>query len=216
VNAAARDGAPLRVLVVCTGNVCRSPAGELLLRAGLGTAADVEVASAGLGALAGEPVAQPMARLLRARGLDPAPFVARQLEASDVRAADLVLTMTTAQRRAVVTSVPAAVRRTFTLPEFADVAALAEVDRLPGGPAERMAGVLRAAPRARALRGAAQDDDIEDPYGRSDEVFARVFAAIDTAVDRLLREIREPAVSITHGDGSRRLAGVTRPGGDTR
>jgi protein-tyrosine phosphatase len=204
------------VLVVCTGNVCRSPAAELLLRAGLGDGTDIEVASAGLGALAGAPVAEPMARLLRARGVDPSPFVARQLEASDVRAADLVLTMTTAQRRAVVTSVPAAVRRTFTLPEFADVAALAEVDRLPGGPAERIAAVLGAAPRARALRGAAQDDDIEDPYGRPDEVFAQVFTAIDTAVDRLLREIREPAIAVTQRDDNRRLVGLTRSGGDTR
>jgi protein-tyrosine phosphatase len=216
VNAAPPSGAPLRVLAVCTGNVCRSPAAELLLRAGLGTSAAIEVASAGLGALAGEPVAAPMARLLRARGVDPAPFVARQLEASDVRDADLVLTMTTAQRRAVVTSVPAAVRRTFTLPEFADVAALAEVDRLPGGPAERVAAVLRAAPRARALRGGAPEDDIEDPYGRPDNVFARVFAAIDSAVDRLLRELREPALAITHGDGNRRLVETTRSGGDTR
>ena len=108
-----------------------------------------------------------------------------------------------ARRRSVVTSVPAAVRRTFTLVEFADVAELAEVDRLPGGPAERIAAVLRAAPRARALRGGAPDDDIEDPYGRSADVFARVFAAIDSAVDSLLRVIREPSA-------------VTPSGGDTR
>jgi protein-tyrosine phosphatase len=215
VNAGARDGAPLRVLVVCTGNVCRSPASELLLRAGLEAAADVEVTSAGLSALAGAPVAAPMDRLLAEHGADPAHFVARQLESDDVRGADLVLTMTAAQRRAVVTRVPAAVRRTFTLLEFADVAEVAEVDRLPGGPAERLAAVIQAAPRARALRGGAPEDDIEDPYGRPEEVFTRVFTAIDAAVDRVLRQIREPAATTPH-QGARGPAGMTRSGDDTR
>ncbi|MGY1606519.1 MULTISPECIES: arsenate reductase/protein-tyrosine-phosphatase family protein [unclassified Geodermatophilus] len=187
---------PLRVLVVCTGNICRSPAAELLLRAGLGPAAGVEVTSAGLSAPVGEPVAEPMARLLRAQGVDPGVSTARQVQPGAVRDADLVLTMTAAQRRAVVTSVPSAVRRTFTLVEFADVAALVGVARLPGGPAERIAAALRAAPVARAQRtGTTAEDDIEDPYGRSEDVFSRVLDRIDGAVERLLRELREPALS---------------------
>ncbi len=208
----------LRVLVLCTGNVCRSPAAELLLRRGLGPAAGVEVTSAGTSALEGEPVAGPMARLLRARGIEPDGFAARQLQPADVRDADLVLTMTTAQRRSVVSSVPGAVRRTFTLVEFAELAAVAEVDRLPGGPADRIAAVLRAAPRARARR-TSTGDDVEDPYGRPPEVFERVLGAIAAAVDRLLSEVVEGGADtpvVTDRDADARPNAVARTGGDSQ
>lgn len=185
MSGSAGAGTPLRVLVVCTGNVCRSPAVELLLRSRLGGAAGIEVGSAGLDALVGEPVAAPMARLLLAAGADPGRFTARQLEASDIRAADFVLTMTAAQRRTVVTILPSAVRRTFTLMEFAAIAELVAPDAGGGGPAERAAAIVEAAPRARALRGPAGDDDVEDPYRRSDEVYERVFGVVDDAVARV-------------------------------
>jgi protein-tyrosine phosphatase len=182
--AAARPPFPL--LVVCTGNICRSPAAELLLRAGLGDDAGVAVSSAGLAARAGEPVAAPMARLLAARGVEPGGFVARQLDPPALRSTGLVLTMTAAQRSAVVTRAPAAVRRAFTLQEFAELARLA--GDLPGAghPAERLAALVAEAPRLRALRTGPRDDEIEDPYGRSDDVFARVLTRIEAAVEVLL------------------------------
>jgi protein-tyrosine phosphatase len=213
-------GEPLLALVVCTGNICRSPAAELLLRGGLGPDSGIEVASAGLDALAGEPMAEGMSRRLQARGVDPSGFTARQLQPAAVRDAGLILTMTAAQRRAVVTEVPAAVRRTFTLVEFVEVAELTGVDRVAGGPGERVAEVLQAAPRARALRARASgQDDIEDPYRRSDEVFARVFSTIDAAVERLLRVLRASDVDgavMTQGDAGGVTATLTRAGDDTR
>jgi protein-tyrosine phosphatase len=204
------SGTAVQILVVCTGNICRSPAAELLLRAGVGDAAGIAVTSAGLDALVAEPVAEPMARLLRARGVDPGGFSARQLHPSAVREAAVVLTMTAAQRRAVVSSVPSAVRRAFTLREFASIAELVGIDRLPGDPAERVAGVLSAAPGARTSRVLSdRDDDIEDPYGRSSEVFAQVFAAIEAEVDRLLGVLvpraaaTGPGVPLTRSSGDR-------------
>ncbi|WP_204331651.1 arsenate reductase/protein-tyrosine-phosphatase family protein [Geodermatophilus sabuli] len=174
------------LLVVCTGNICRSPAAELLLRAGLGEDAGIAVASAGLAARAGEPVAAPMARLLAERGVQPAGFVARQLQPPVLRSAGVVLTMTTAQRSAVVTRAPSAVRRAFTLHEFAELASLA--GELPGQvrPVDRLVALIAAAPRLRALRTGPRDDDVEDPYRRSDEVFGRVLARIDADVAALL------------------------------
>jgi protein-tyrosine phosphatase len=173
------------VLVVCTGNICRSPAAELLLRAGLGDAGP-QVASAGLAARAGEPVAAPMARLLLARGIDPGGFTARQLQPPAVRAAAVVLTMTTEQRSAVVTRVPAAVRRVFTLREFAGLARLGAGPGagLPeqGGPAGRLAALVAAAPRLRALRTGPREDDVEDPYGLPEEVFVRSLDHVEAAV----------------------------------
>ena len=179
-------GAPAPpVLFVCTGNVCRSPAAELLLRDALGPETGLQVASAGLGALAGEPVAPPMARLLRERGVDPEGFRARQLVPPQARAAAVVLTMTAEQRAAVVLRVPAAVRRCFTLVEFADLLGLVAPPS-SGSPAERLVALVAAAGRARALRAVSEDDDVEDPYRRPDEVFDRVFTRIADAVDRLV------------------------------
>jgi protein-tyrosine phosphatase len=80
---------PLRVLVVCTGNICRSPAVERLLAAGLGAAyrgrdtgglaPAIEVASAGTGGMVGWPMPDEMAALVASRGVDPTGFEARQL-----------------------------------------------------------------------------------------------------------------------------------------
>jgi protein-tyrosine phosphatase len=176
------------VLVVCTGNICRSPAAEAWLGAGL-AGSDVDVASAGLHACTGEPIAPEMARML---DVPPPPRPARQLTAPLVTGAGLVLTMTRDQRRSVVTLVPAAVRRTFTLREFAELAVLARAGALlPAGrsPGRVLADVVAAAPRLRPLRSAGAPEDVEDPYGRDDAVFARVAGEIRQAVDQVLAAV---------------------------
>ncbi|PRY49350.1 protein-tyrosine phosphatase [Geodermatophilus tzadiensis] len=182
---------PFEVLVVCTGNICRSPAAEAWLAAGL-AGSDVRVSSAGLHACTGEPIAEQMARLL---DVAPPRTPARQLGAALVARAGLVLTMTRDQRRGVVTLVPAAVRRTFTLREFADLAGAARAEGVvPAGatPGRALAAVVTAAPRLRPLRPAGAPDDVEDPHGRDDEVFARVAAEIRESVDRVLATVRAP------------------------
>ena len=84
------------VLVVCTGNVCRSPYVHRLLVAELG--AGVRVASAGTGALEGYPMDRRAAERLRRAGGDPEGFVARQVDEEILDGADLVLTATRAHR----------------------------------------------------------------------------------------------------------------------
>jgi len=188
----AQPGA-VSVLLVCTGNVCRSPAAEVLLRAGLGRRSGLRVASAGLEARVGEPVDEPMRRLLADRGLSTAAAAARQLTPDLVRAADLVLTMTTQQRAGVVAQVPVAVRRTFTLREFAELAALVAPEVGAGGPVARLRALVQAAPRARARREAGPGhDDVEDPFRRPEAVHARALAAIDDAVATLLAALGRP------------------------
>lgn len=88
------------VLVLCVGNICRSPTAEYLLRARAEAAGQaMEVASAGLGALVGHE-ADPLAREVAAEhGLDLAPHRARQLTGEMLRQHDLVLVMEDWQRR---------------------------------------------------------------------------------------------------------------------
>jgi protein-tyrosine phosphatase len=124
-------------------------------------------------------------------------FRARQVTPVDVTGADLVLVMTAEQRRALSAQVPVAVRRIFTLREFAE---LAELTRLaghtPGGPVlpatvpQALASLVAAAPRLRSRRSGG--DDVEDPYRRGGEVYVRSLAAIDAAVARIGRALRIP------------------------
>lgn len=177
------------VLVVCTANVCRSPAAEVLLQAALGPASGIAVGSAGLRARAGEPMAPEMARLLSV----PAGTVrARQFLPAAARDAGLVLTMTRAHRAAVVSAVPAALRRTFTLRELAALVELADEAGAvpPTGPAERLAALVGLAPRYRGLRSSGPDDDVDDPYGKDAPAYAHAVDVLRTSVAAIAAALR--------------------------
>lgn len=106
------------VLVVCIGNICRSPMGEALIAAAL---PELKVASAGVGALVGQP-ADPLAReLMHKRGLDIAPHRARQLTGSMCQEADLILVMDEEQRLHINQRHPLARGKVFRLGEVARV-----------------------------------------------------------------------------------------------
>ncbi len=86
----------MRILVVCTGNTCRSPLGEVLLRAHLATEptlAHVTVASAGTSAWSGAPASEGSYLVALERGLDLSAHRATALTIDIVRQADLILAM---------------------------------------------------------------------------------------------------------------------------
>ena len=120
---------PFRILCVCTGNICRSPATERLLAYALGTT--VDVASAGTYPLIGRSISPPMDTLIAGAGADPDGFLARGVTAALLQEADLVLAMTRDHRRAIEMA-PAVVRRSFTLREFARLVAAIDPATLPG------------------------------------------------------------------------------------
>ena|SRR5690625_2604462 len=188
-----RSGDDFTVLVVCTGNVCRSPAIERLFRSAFGSAG-ITVHSAGTGALIGEPIQPPMARLLEERGVDGGSFAARQVTEEQVDSADIILTATREHRAAVVEQVPSAIRRTFTVREFARLVDRVDPVRLdvaagPGGPpAKRFAALV---PLAAAERAQVDPelDNIVDPYRRSDAVYQESFGQIIEAVRSIVRVV---------------------------
>jgi len=177
------------ILAVCTGNVCRSPAAERLLANQLGPS--VSVSSAGTHALVDHPISEPMAVLLRQAGVDPEPFQGRRLSEQMLKEADLVLTMTLAQRGLVVEICPSAVRRTFTLREFARLMSWVDPSVLPSGTAAdrlRAAIPIAAAGRGRGRRSP-DDGDVIDPFRLSNTVYADSFAQITSAVDSIVYSI---------------------------
>lgn len=111
------DGVPMsarRVLMVCTGNVCRSPMATVLWRERFGDHAML-VGSAGLNALTGYGIDPDAEAVLAEHGLSGKPHVARQLTANLVDAADIVLVMQRDQVAAVQALSPRAGGCTFLL-----------------------------------------------------------------------------------------------------
>lgn len=178
---------PVSVLAVCTGNICRSPAAERLLAAMLGDG--VHVGSAGTHALVGEPISAPMVPLLQSAGADTEGFAARQLTGAIVRPTHLVLAMTRAHRAAAVEVWPGAVRRAFTLREFARLLADVDAKDLAGDTvADRlMAAIPLAASRRAAV--APGEDNVVDPYRRGDGVYVAAFDQILPAVQTIARAV---------------------------
>ena len=114
------------ILVVCVGNICRSPMAEGLLRQSL---PDRRIASAGIDALAGQP-ADPIAiELMRARDLDITAHRARQLQPRMIIDAGMVLVMELAHRRHLESQYPPARGKIFRLCEEASAASEARQRR---------------------------------------------------------------------------------------
>lgn len=182
------------VLVVCTGNVCRSPLVERLLRPALGPAG-IRVGSAGTGALVGAAMDPRAAARLRAHGGDPAGFVARQLTPALVDEADLVLTATRAHRAAVVAMRPSALRHTFALLDFADLVADLPADRPAGLAQSSVRKVVVVAARRRAVvpPRPAHLADVVDPYGRQDAVFDAMAEQVLAALPAVTRVLGVPS-----------------------
>jgi protein-tyrosine phosphatase len=187
------------ILTVCTGNICRSPLAEQLLRARFAEAGirGIEVASAGLNAVVGAPMEPIPAELSRRYGGDPDGAVGQQLADHHVAAADLVLTMTVEQRDELVRRHPRGAHRTFTIVEFARL--LAVLDDEPGDAAAGGTSVLTAVGatlrRTRLVAGAARqrgavrlapEDDIVDPMRRERSVHESVAEQLSLTTSRLV------------------------------
>lgn len=88
-----------KLLVLCTGNICRSPVAAARLKQVVEAGGkDIEVRSAGLGALVGHPADPSALAVAEARGLDVSGHVAQQLTPDLIHWADLILVMEHDQR----------------------------------------------------------------------------------------------------------------------
>lgn len=87
------------VLVVCVGNVCRSPLGERILAA---AAPHLQVTSAGVGALVGAGADAMMSEVAAANGVSLAGHIARGFDAMDAAEKDLILVMAPEHKRDII------------------------------------------------------------------------------------------------------------------
>lgn len=145
----------MRILTVCTGNICRSPVAERLLQAGLDQVlpGGFVVTSAGTRAMVGDPIQPPSAEIVRTFGGNPENFAARQLTSRILRGVDLVLTMTSGHRGEVLQLDASLLKRTFTIREFARM-----LDVLDERAAAAPAGTPAGRPAGDTAGGAGTDD----------------------------------------------------------
>lgn len=171
-----RSAEPVDVLVVCTGNLCRSPIIATVLA---GAAPTLTVRSAGTAAPVGEPW-HPLAIEALAEAGHAVSGHAHRLRRADVAAASLILTAEGMHRGAVVQLDAHAEDRCFTLLEAARLLTLAPA---PAG--------LGAAGLAAHLTAALQEnpqehnDDLPDPIAGTIDDFRACLARVDHAVDGL-------------------------------
>lgn len=116
------------LLVVCVGNICRSPVGERLLRAAL---PDVTVTSAGIAALVGHAADETAAKVAAGHGLSLEGHVSRQLTAELGAGQDLILVMEAGHKREIERRFPQLSGRTMLFDQWTGMKGIADPYRQP-------------------------------------------------------------------------------------
>jgi len=105
------------ILVVCVGNICRSPVAERMLQRML---PEKNISSAGVGALVGHPVDEIAAQVAAKHGLDTSGHLARQLTPELCRGQELILAMSDENREQIYRIAPEARGKVMLIGKWLD------------------------------------------------------------------------------------------------
>lgn len=182
----------MKVLFVCTGNICRSPIAERVLRhLGEAEGIDLDVSSAGTRAINGLEMHPESVRVLRSKGLDYHGFRSQMLTPELAAQSDLVLGMTREHRAVARQLAPSRWKRMYALREIADVGS--------------DGGVGKATHERRIAGPTDSTLDIEDPMGKPAAVFDQVGGVIQQSMYGVIEWItqRQAEPSIMSGTEER-------------
>ncbi len=189
---------PFRVLFVCSGNICRSALAEHVLRAQLAHIPTIQVGSAGTIATDGDRMPPQALALTERMGGTGTLHKARRVTASLLEGADLVLVAAREHRSLTASLAPRINRRLFTIRQFARLAEgltawdLAGAGLMPTmAPAERLRALVDVVASRRGMIAPDDpaDDDVIDPFGRSDSVYEQSGRELAPAIDQLVASI---------------------------
>ncbi|WP_062212898.1 arsenate reductase/protein-tyrosine-phosphatase family protein [Demequina oxidasica] len=167
-----------RVLMVCTGNICRSPAMHYLAARNWAEAA--EVSSAGTYAEIGMDVPSPMRRSASAAGLAIPRHQPTQLDEGLIARADLVLVATESHRRWIEGEFGTVPDHVFGLKQAAELASRAPAPH--GETASARLANAAAVLRAEHNRERAPLRSLDDPWSRDQATYDRVYGEIADAL----------------------------------
>lgn len=173
-------------MVVCTGNICRSPIGEVLLAKGLADLGHVaRVHSAGTRATLGA-ADPPVVELMAEAGHDLAAHRSRQLDRELLAGADLVIGMAREHVREAVMLEPSILDRTFTLKELVRRGEAHGGRRRDESLPDWLARLVDGR-QVSDLMGDDPNDDVEDPYRRRGTVYRKAVEEIAALTAELVR-----------------------------
>ncbi|OZG68567.1 arsenate reductase/protein-tyrosine-phosphatase family protein [Bifidobacterium eulemuris] len=180
----------MHIMFVCTGNICRSPMGELLTRRYL-ERTTVQVSSAGTQGLESHAIDPSSKYLMNAVGIDTTSFRSRRLTRQMAESADLILCFEKRQRADIVTLAPNANRYTFLLTDFANMCEYCAKDNLVKGTTiqDRLRSVISASTLIRPMLPVSQN--IADPHRQSFDKFQLAAEQTNAALRTIFASMRK-------------------------